>query len=356
MKQFKYLFIDRDGTLIGEPEDKQIDALEKLEFLPGVFVALQKFQKAGFKLIMVSNQDGLGTDSFPQEDFNPPHEMMLKIFSSQGIDFDDILICAHLPQDLCSCRKPEVGLLMDYLREQKIDRAHSYVIGDRVTDVQLAENLGVSAIQYGAVGFESWDEIVAHIVDKPRVAEIKRNTNETKIDIWVNLDESGKREISTGIGFYDHMLDQVAKHSGMSVRIVCQGDLEIDDHHTIEDIAIAFGTAIREALGDKIGIARYGFLLPMDESLAQVALDLSGRFYCQFKADFNRDKVGEMSTELVSHFFYSFAEGLKATLNLQVSGKNAHHMVEAGFKALGRALGQAIAKTSNELPSTKGIL
>jgi imidazoleglycerol-phosphate dehydratase/histidinol-phosphatase len=356
MKQFKYLFIDRDGTLIDEPEDKQIDAIEKLAFLPGVFSALQKFKQAGFKLVMVSNQDGLGTDSFPHEDFDKPHDKMLEIFASQGIIFDDMLICPHLPADQCECRKPKVGLLMEYLRDQKIDRLHSYVIGDRITDMQLAENLGVNAIQYGAAGFEGWDEIVGHIIDKPRIAEMKRNTNETKIDIWVNLDESGKREISTGIGFYDHMLDQVAKHSGMSVRIICQGDLEIDDHHTIEDVAIAFGSAVRAALGDKLGIARYGFLLPMDESLAQVALDLSGRFYCQFKADFNRDKVGEMSTELVSHFFHSFSEGLKATLNLQISGKNAHHMVEAGFKALGRALGQAIAKTSNELPSTKGML
>ncbi|MDA7742319.1 bifunctional histidinol-phosphatase/imidazoleglycerol-phosphate dehydratase HisB [Francisellaceae bacterium] len=356
MEQYKYLFIDRDGTLIYEPEDQQIDSIDKLDCLPGVFEGLLKLQRAGFKLIMVSNQDGLGTASFPQSDFDAPHDLMMKLFESQGISFEEILICHHLSEDSCDCRKPKVGLLMAYLRRQCIDLQHSYVIGDRETDVALAENLGIKSIRCGIKPFDDWSAIASFILDEPRIAEVERITAETNIRVHVNLDESGHRMISTGIGFYDHMLDQVAKHAGMSVEIVCSGDLEIDDHHTVEDVAIAFGSAVKKALGDKLGIERYGFLLPMDESLAQVALDLSGRFTCVFKANFTREKVGELSTELVSHFFHSFAEGLGANINVSVQGKNTHHMVEASFKALGRTLKQAIHKTSNEMPSTKGVL
>ena len=356
MRQYKYLFIDRDGTLIYEPEDQQIDSIDKLAFLPGVFEGLLKLQRAGYKLIMVSNQDGLGTASFPQSDFDAPHDLMMKLFESQGILFEEILICPHFPEDSCDCRKPKVGLLMAYLRRQCIDLQHSYVVGDRETDVALAKNIGIKSIQCGIKPFEDWSAIASFILDKPRIAEVERVTAETNIRVHVNLDEPGHRMISTGIGFYDHMLDQVAKHAGMSVEIVCNGDLEIDDHHTVEDVAIAFGSAIREALGDKLGIERYGFVLPMDESLAQAALDLSGRFTCIFNAKLVREKVGELSTELVPHFFHSFSEGLKANLNISITGENEHHMVESGFKVLGRALGQAIRQTSYEMPSTKGVL
>ena len=356
MKQHKYLFIDRDGTIIIEPEDKQIDHIDKLDFLPGVFDALITLQQAGFKLVMVSNQDGLGTSSFPEDNFNAPHELMLRVLKSQGIIFEDILICPHFDNDHCDCRKPKVGLLMPYLRDQCINRDHSYVIGDRLTDLQLADNLGIKGIQIANEQYPDWLTIKNHILYTPRVATIKRTTQETDITVSVNLDQAGKINIDSGIDFLDHMLEQVAKHSGISMDIQAQGDLHIDDHHTVEDIAITLGQALSQALADKLGIQRYGFLLPMDEASAQIALDLSGRFYCLFEADFNRDKVGDLSVELVSHFFYSLAESLKATLHIKLKGHNTHHMIEAAFKALGKVLKQAVAKTSLDMPSTKGVL
>lgn len=356
IQQHKYLFIDRDGTIIREPEDKQIDTLDKLDFLPGVIGVLAHFKAKNYKLIMVSNQDGLGTERFPQEDFDPPHQMMLRILACEGIIFDDILICPHMPDDHCECRKPKVGLALGYLQSQTIDRAHSYVIGDRQTDLAFADNLGIQGIQIGQAPFLDWHSIQEYILSQPRKASVIRNTNETNIEVTVNLDKRGQVQIDTGIGFFDHMLEQLAKHAGISLAIKAAGDLYIDDHHTVEDIGIALGNTMRQALGDKLGINRYGFLLPMDESLVQVALDLSGRFTCIVEADFPRDKVGELSTEMVKHFFYSFAEGLKANLHLTVKGANAHHMVEGAFKGLGRALGQAISQTNDELPTTKGML
>ncbi|MDC0535589.1 bifunctional histidinol-phosphatase/imidazoleglycerol-phosphate dehydratase HisB [Francisellaceae bacterium] len=356
MSKQKYLFIDRDGTLINEPEDKQIDSVEKLDFLPGIFSAMETLQKQNFKLVMVSNQDGLGTSSFPETEFKAPHELMMSIFTSQGIKFDEVLICPHFPEDNCNCRKPEVGLVLEYLKSQCIDRKNSYVIGDRETDLKLAENMGIEGIQIGSEQYKDWSDIINYLVHKPRTASIARKTNETNIKVNVNLDQPGQINVETGIGFFDHMLEQLAKHSGISLTIQANGDLHIDDHHTVEDIGIAIGQAIREALGDKLGIARYGFLLPMDESLVQVALDLSGRFTCIINANYSRDKVGELSTEMVKHFFYSLAEGMRANLHITVKGENAHHMVEGTFKSFGRALGQAIKQVSSELPTTKGML
>lgn len=352
----KILFIDRDGTLIIEPEDKQIDRMDKLAFLPNVIPALLKLKNAGFSFVMISNQDGLGTASFSREDFEGPHELMLRIFESQGIRFDSIRICPHKAEEGCDCRKPKVGLIMDYLIEQKMDRDSSYVIGDRETDMELAKNLGIKGIRIEQSNPLAWDTLSRHLLSQDRIANLMRKTKETEIVINLNLDEKDRIQIKTGIGFFDHMLEQLAKHGGFSLDLNVIGDLEIDEHHTVEDTAIALGEALRKALGDKWGIGRYGFLLPMDESLSHVALDLSGRSYFVFKGEFKRESVGELSTELVPHFFRSFADGLKATLNIEVKGENTHHMIESCFKGLGRALRQAIEKTDVSLPSTKGLL
>ncbi len=352
MKNKKYLFIDRDGTLINEPDDFQIDSIDKLDFLPGVFESLLMLKKAGFTFIMVSNQDGLGTSSLPTENFDPPHELMLKIFASQGIIFEAIHICPHKPEQNCECRKPKLGLLMNYLRDQNWERENSYVIGDRDTDVQLAKNLGIAGIKC----HNNWYEITQNILDKPRAIQMTRKTNETDITVNVNLDAADGVNIQTGIGFFDHMLEQLAKHGGFSLTVNVKGDLHIDDHHTVEDTAITIGEAIKKALGDKRGINRYGFVLPMDEAQAQIALDLSGRSYFVFDGKFNREAVGELSTELVPHFFRSLSEGLKANLHIEVKGENTHHMIEAMFKGVGRTLRQAIEKNGENLPSTKGVL
>jgi len=356
MAQQKILFIDRDGTLIIEPVDKQIDSLHKLEFIPGVIPALLQLKAAGYIFVMVSNQDGLGTDSLPHADFEPPHAMMLQIFTSQGITFESIRICPHTPAAGCDCRKPKPGLLLDYLAEQKIDRDHSWVIGDRETDVQLAHNLGIRGIHLGLEETPTWVEVVQQIISRPRVAKIVRKTKETEVTVEVDLDHADRISVQTGIGFFDHMLEQIAKHGGFSLSLIVKGDLHIDEHHTVEDTAITLGEALRKALGDKLGISRYGFLLPMDESLVQVALDLSGRSYFVFEGKFPRENVGELATELVPHFFQSLAEGLKATLHLSIKGENTHHMIEAMFKGVGRTLRQAFAKTGTSLPSTKGTL
>ncbi len=356
MTQQKLLFIDRDGTLIEEPADKQIDSMAKLAFIPGVISALLQLKAAGYVFVMVSNQDGLGTDSLPHADFEPPHDMMLRVLASQGITFDSIRICPHKPIADCDCRKPKPGLLLDYLAEQKIDRDHSWVIGDRETDIQLAENLGIRGIYFGQKETPTWTEVVQQILARPRYAKVVRKTKETEVTVAVDLDNPDHIVVETGIGFFDHMLEQIAKHGGFSLSLLVRGDLHIDEHHTVEDTAITLGEALRKALGDKLGIARYGFLLPMDESLAQVALDLSGRFYFEFDGKFPRDSVGELSTELVPHFFHSLAEGLKATLHISVKGDNTHHMIESLFKGVGRTLRQAFTKTDTSLPSTKGTL
>lgn len=357
MNQEKFLFIDRDGTLIEEPQDDQVDSIEKLNFKPFVMEVLQSFVQSGFKLVMVTNQDGLGTPSFPAENFFLPHELMLKIFASQGIIFDCIRICPHVVKDNCECRKPKVGLLLDYLQSQCIDRHHSYVIGDRETDLQLAKNIGISGIRLEQDDTRAWLKIRNQILLRSRTASVTRKTNETAIKVAINLDQTGLIEVNTRLGFFDHMLMQLAKHGGFSLQLSVQGDLEIDDHHTVEDTAIVLGDALRQALGDKRGIERYGYLLPMDETLAQVALDLSGRPFFNFEGVFHRERIGDLSTELVAHFFRSFADSLNATLHISVRGENTHHMIEGIFKAVGKSIHQAIKQNGLlHIPSTKGVL
>ena len=354
----KILFIDRDGTLIVEPADFQVDTVDKVRLVDDVIPSLLELAKHGYRFVMVSNQDGLGTDSFPQEQFDAPHALAMSLFESQGIAFDEVFICPHLPADNCECRKPRTGLLTRYLAANTIDLSASAVIGDRKTDKELADRIGVQGILTNCDddGAITWPQIVVRLCHSDRMATVARNTNETRISASVNLDTANNTAISTGIGFYDHMLEQIAKHGGFSLILSCEGDLDVDEHHTVEDTAICLGTALREALGNKHGIGRYGFLLPMDESEAQVALDISGRAAFEFSADFPRDNVGELSTEMVEHFFRSLAESLGAALHIKVEGKNTHHMVEACFKAVGRALRQAIMRSGTELPSTKGAL
>lgn len=354
----KILFIDRDGTLIEEPPDEQIDSLEKLRLVSGVIPALLKLQANGYTLVMVSNQDGLGTPSFPREHFEKPHAFLRNLLVSQGVQFAAEFFCPHKPADNCECRKPKVGLLRDYLAATSIDRKNSYVIGDRDTDIALARNLEVEGIRVRTdrSAGETWAEIAQRLTERQRVASITRKTKETDIAVHVNLDRESPISIHTGIGFFDHMIEQVAKHGGFSLQLTCKGDLQIDEHHTVEDCALTLGQALRTALGDKKGIGRYGFLLAMDEALAQVAIDLSGRAYFVFEGKFNRDSVGQLPTELVPHFFRSLADTLGAAINIKVSGENTHHMVEACFKGLGRALRQAFRIDGSELPSSKGVL
>lgn len=354
----KVLFIDRDGTLIHEPEDLQVDAVDKVRLVEDVIPSLLELRNHGYCFAMVSNQDGLGTDSFPQQDFDAPHELTMSLFESQGITFDEVFICPHLPEDNCDCRKPRTGMLTKFLAANDIDLASSAVIGDRPTDMELAERIGVKGILVNCPDEAAltWLQIVEQLCFSDRTASTERNTNETRIRATVNLDTNSNTAISTGIGFYDHMLEQISKHGGFSLELVCEGDLEVDEHHTVEDTAICLGTTLRKALGNKYGVGRYGFLLPMDESEAKVALDLSGRAAFEFSGDFPRANVGELSTEMVEHFFRSLAESLGAALHIEVTGENTHHMVEACFKSVGRALRQAIQRTGTDLPSTKGTL
>ena len=352
----KVLFLDRDGTLIEEPGDFQVDSVDKVRLVPGVIPALLEIARHGFRFVVVSNQDGLGTASFPQEQFEACHAHALSLFTSQGIEFDEIFICPHLPGDNCECRKPRTGLLTRYLAATDVDLEASAVIGDRETDMQLAERIGIRGILVNTDGAMTWPQITELLCHSERTANCQRVTNETHIELSVNLDSAASVDIDTGIGFYDHMLEQVARHGGFSLSLQCKGDLDVDEHHTVEDTAICLGSALRDALGNKLGIGRYGFLLPMDESQARVALDLSGRAAFEFNGDFPRDKVGELSTEMVEHFFRSLSESLGAALHIEVAGRNTHHMVEACFKAVGRALRQAIRREGTELPSTKGTL
>jgi imidazoleglycerol-phosphate dehydratase/histidinol-phosphatase len=354
----KILFLDRDGTLIEEPHDFQVDTVEKVRLVSGVIPALLELAQHGFRFVMVSNQDGLGTKSFPQKDFDAPHDHALKLFTSQGIAFDEIFICPHLPDDGCDCRKPRTGLLTRYLAATDIDLQQSAVIGDRETDMQLAERIGVRGLLVNAAdpAAMTWAAIVELLCHSDRKATVTRNTNETRISATVNLDSPGTIDVATGIGFYDHMLEQIAKHGGFRLSLRCEGDLHIDEHHTVEDTAICLGEALRQALGNKFGAGRYGFVLPMDESEAKVSLDLSGRAAFRFSANFPRDNVGELSTEMVEHFFRSLSDSLGAALHIEVRGENTHHMIEACFKAVGRALRQAVARSGTELPTTKGAL
>jgi imidazoleglycerol-phosphate dehydratase/histidinol-phosphatase len=353
----KVLFIDRDGTLIEEPRDCQVDALEKVRLVPGVIVALRKLLDMGYRLVLVSNQDGLGTASFPKEDFSLVQDFVLALFASQGIRFDEVFICPHLAEDGCNCRKPDTGLLTRYLADNTLDRSCCAVIGDRDTDIQLADALGMRGLRLGSGKPPlTWHDVCRILTPGARIAEDERSTRETSVRVRVNLDAPGPLTVNTGIGFYDHMLEQIAKHGGFSLDVQCLGDLIVDEHHTVEDTALSIGRALRTALGEKRGIGRYGFQLPMDESEASVSLDLSGRSVLVFDATFPRERVGQLPTELIAHFFQSLVDTLGAALHISVSGSNTHHMVEACFKAVGRALRQAIELKGDELPTTKGVL
>jgi imidazoleglycerol-phosphate dehydratase/histidinol-phosphatase len=353
----RILFIDRDGTLVEEPADFQIDKLSKIRLVASVIPSLLELRNHGYRLVMVSNQDGLGSATFPKADFQRCQDQILALFNSQGIVFDEIFICPHTAEDGCECRKPRAGLLTGFLAANSIDLRASAVIGDRDTDLQLAERIGVRGFRIETSdAASSWREVVTALCHGERQAEVKRQTRETDIRVAVNLDRELPIRVATGIGFYDHMLEQVAKHGGFSLTVSCEGDTDIDDHHTVEDTAICLGSALRDALGNKLGIDRYGFVVPMDESEAQVSVDLSGRAHLVFEGQFPSERVGEMSTEMVQHFFRSLADSLGAALHIRVRGANTHHMVEACFKAVGRALRQAMRKDGSTLPSTKGVL
>ncbi|WP_367605746.1 bifunctional histidinol-phosphatase/imidazoleglycerol-phosphate dehydratase HisB [Legionella sp. W05-934-2] len=350
----KVLFIDRDGTLIQEPPDFQVDSLQKIRLVEKVIPSLLLLQEAGFKLVMVSNQDGLGTACFPQKAFDDCQDFIVELFQSQGIQFDDIRICPHFEEDNCHCRKPNIGMVMDYVKERRFDLNHSYVIGDRKTDLALAQNLGITG--YRLSEKMTWSDMTKLILSKPRMARINRSTQETQIELMVNLDEKANTTINTPCQFLNHMLAQISKHAGIQIEIHATGDMDVDDHHLVEDIAICLGQAINQALADRRGIERYGFTLPMDESLARVAIDLSGRGGHVFEGQFSCEKVGDLSTEMVPHFFKTLSQNMAATIHVRVEGENTHHMVEACFKAFGRALKQAIQQSGYGIASTKGCL
>ena len=358
MKKERLLFIDRDGTIIEEPEDEQIDSFAKLKFTRGVFGSMAFIrQHLDFKFVMVSNQDGLGTDSFPEDTFWPVHNFILQTLESEGVTFDDIKIDRHFPEDNSPMRKPCTGMLTEYMDTEKYDLANSYVIGDRETDAQLAENLGCKALILGRDGM-TWEKIAEILFAGERKAQVRRTTKETDIDIRLNIDGTGKCDISTGLGFFDHMLEQIGNHGMMDLYIHTRGDLHVDEHHTIEDTALALGECLLKALGDKRGIERYGYCLPMDDCLCQVALDFGGRPWLVWDADFHREKIGEMPTEMFLHFFKSLSDAAKMNLNIKAEGQNEHHKIEGIFKALARALKMAVKRDIHhfELPSTKGML
>ncbi len=353
------LFIDRDGTLIEEPADFQIDAYEKIRFAKDVVPALLKLRDAGYQFVIVSNQDGLGSEQYPQASFDGPNDLMLRIFESQGIVFREVLIDKSWPQDNQPTRKPGLGLVMHYLQDRGIDWARSAMVGDRDTDIAFADNLRIRGFKLKSAQFGGewdWAGIAHELADAPRRAVVQRNTQETKIRVEVDLDRIAEPAIRTGLPFFDHMLEQIGKHGGFSLDVRTEGDLHIDEHHTVEDTALALGQALKEALGDKRGIGRYGFTLPMDETLASAALDFSGRPYLVFNGEFKRERVGDLPTELVPHFFRSVCDAAALNLNLSVQGDNDHHKVEACFKSFARALRQAIRREGVELPSTKGAL
>lgn len=361
----KVLFIDRDGTLVIEPPiDFQLDSLEKLEFYPGVFQSLAKIAKElDFELVMVTNQDGLGTSSFPEEDFWPAQNKIIQAFKNEGVEFSETHIDKSLPEENSPNRKPGTGMLNKYIYGD-YDLENSYVIGDRKTDMELAKNLGCLGIYLSdekdseaALITKNWEEIYQYLKAKPRTAVVNRITKETNISITLNLDGSGQSSISTGLGFFDHMLEQIAKHGNMDLSIAVKGDLNIDEHHTIEDVALSLGKAIIQALGSKKGIERYGFLLPMDDCLAQVAIDFGGRPWLLWDTKFSREKIGDLPTEMFMHFFKSFSDAAQCNLNIKAEGENEHHKIEAIFKAFAKAIKMAVAKTSNySIPSTKGSL
>jgi len=373
----KVLFIDRDGTLALEPENYQLDAFDKLIFYPQVFTYLGKIAKElDFTLVMVTNQDGLGTDRFPEDSFWPVHNHLLKSFEQEGVVYENVLIDRSFPEDNAPTRKPKTGMLTPYLDETKYDLANSFVIGDRLTDIELAKNIGAQGIfiandeglgakeasgglnPYIALKTTSWEDIYHFLKLEQRIRVQKRTTHETDIQLSLNLDGSGKSDISTGIVFFDHMLDQLARHGGMDLSLQVKGDLEVDEHHTIEDTAIVLGEAFATALGNKLGIERYGFCLPMDDCLAQVAIDFGGRNWLVWEATFKREMIGQMPTEMFYHFFKSFSDGAKANLNIKAEGTNEHHKIEAIFKAFAKAMKVAVKRDPEKmiLPSTKGSL
>jgi imidazoleglycerol-phosphate dehydratase/histidinol-phosphatase len=361
----KVLFIDRDGTLVIEPPiDYQLDSLEKLEYYPGVFQWLAKIAlELDYELVMVTNQDGLGTTSFPEETFWPAQNKIIQAFENEGVSFSETLIDKSFPEDNAPTRKPRTGLLNKYIYGA-YDLANSYVIGDRATDIELAENLGAKGIFIGKedhtgakLTTTNWSEIYQYLKAKPRVATVTRKTKETDIRVELNLDGSGKSSITTGLGFFDHMLEQISRHGNLDLNVTVKGDLEIDEHHTIEDVALTLGEAFLNALGSKKGIERYGFLLPMDDCLAQVAIDFGGRPWLVWESDFKREMVGEMPSEMFLHFFKSFSDAAKCNLNIKAEGDNEHHKIEAIFKAFAKAIKMAVSTTDNySIPSTKGSL
>lgn len=354
----RILFIDRDGTLIEEPADEQIDSFEKLKFTQGMFKNLAFIKsKLDFEFVMVSNQDGLGTSSFPENTFWPVHNFILQSLEGEGITFDEILIDRHFPEDNADTRKPNTGLVRKYIDNPEYDIAESYVIGDRDTDRQFAENIGCKSLILGRDGM-TWDKIAELLFAGERQAEVKRTTKETDIFVAVNLDGHGKCDISTGLGFFDHMLEQIGKHGMIDLTIKTKGDLEVDEHHTIEDTALALGECLKKALGDKRGIERYGYSLPMDDCLCSVALDFGGRPWLVWDAEFKREKIGEMPTEMFLHFFKSLSDSAMMNLNIKAEGQNEHHKIEGIFKALARSIKMAIRRDvyHYELPSTKGAL
>lgn len=353
------LFVDRDGTLIEEPADFQIDAYEKIRFVRDVIPAMLKLRDAGYQFVIVSNQDGLGSEGYPQASFDGPNDLMLQIFASQGIVFRDVLIDGTWPHDNAPTRKPGIGMMLPYLQDRGIDWARSAMVGDRPTDIQFADNMKIRGFQLRTDQFGGdwdWNGIAHELADAPRRAVVQRNTKETRIRVEVDLDRTAEPQTHTGLPFFDHMLEQIGKHGGFALSVQAEGDLHIDEHHTIEDTGLALGQALREALGDKRGIGRYGFTLPMDETLASAALDFSGRPYFVFEGEFKRERVGDMPTELVPHFFRSLCDAAGLNLHLSVRGDNDHHKVEACFKALARALRQALPRQGTALPSTKGAL
>lgn len=348
------IFVDRDGTIIAEPEDEQVDSLEKLSFVPGAISSLKALTGLGFELVMVTNQDGLGTAAFPEEDFYPAQNFMLRTLEGEGVVFDDILIDRHFPEDNSPCRKPGTGMFTKYL-DGSYDLSGSYVIGDRDSDMELARNLGAKGLKIGQL---SWDEIVRTIRATERSATVERKTAETDIRIRVDLDGKGESSVDSGLKFFDHMLNQLIHHGGLSLELSCKGDLEVDEHHTMEDVGIALGEAIRLALGDKRGINRYGFALPMDESRAIVLLDFGGRSELVWDVVFTREMVGDVPTEMFKHFFKSLCDSLRCNLYIQARGENNHHLIEGVFKAFSRTIRQAAARNvfSYDLPSSKGLL
>lgn len=360
----KVLFIDRDGTLVIEPPiDYQLDSLEKLEFYPQVFQWLSKINRElDYELVMVTNQDGLGTSSFPEDTFWPAQNKIIQAFQNEGIQFSEILIDRSFPEENAPTRKPRTGLLQAYIYGN-YDLENSYVIGDRKTDIELAKNLKAQGIFIGdyeesaVLSTQSWKEIYQYLKEMPRTASINRKTKETDINVNVNLDGNGIAQVNTGIGFFDHMLEQIAKHGNLDLNVNVKGDLEIDEHHTIEDAALTLGEAFLSALGSKKGIERYGFLLPMDDCLAQVAIDFGGRPWLVWDAEFNREKIGGMPTEMFMHFFKSFSDAAKCNLNIKAEGYNEHHKIEAIFKAFAKAIKMAVSQSNSySIPSTKGVL